>query len=165
MSTVTSTLPAEPSRVFTALADARALRYFVPGARTVRRFDPTWPEAGAEMRHSLGVGPLVIRDSTVVLDCEPPERLVLEAHARLLGTFEITFSLQDADGRTTLRIEETAVAGPLTLPVLRQVGDALITARNHEMCRRLANLVQSRERQRAAENGQGSAEGMAGADA
>lgn len=137
-------------RVFDVLGDPRAIAYVVPGARTIRRFDPRWPETGTAVQHSVGIWPLVIRDTTVVLDCEPPRRLVLEARLRLLGTLRISFALE-GDGETDLWLGEEALAGLATRPGVRVIAEHALGLRNRELCRRLRRLCERRERQRRVE--------------
>jgi hypothetical protein len=155
MSTVTTHLGAPPERAFETLSDARAIREFVVGARNVRRFDPRWPEAGTTLHHSIGFVPFVIRDQTVSMACESPDRLVLEAHAGPLGTFLITFELVAEAGSTRLRVEEHPLSGVFALPGIRRVTDVAIHLRNLEMCRRLRRLVAAHEQQWASEHRDG----------
>lgn len=151
MSAVSTLIDAPLDSVFDVLCDPRALHYFVAGARTVRRFDPRWPDPGTAIDHTIGVAPLVLRDRTVAIECESNRRLLFEAHAHLLGVFRIEFLLEPNGSATTLRVDERAIAGPFSKSLPRIVGDVLLSLRNLEMCRRMRHLVLVREGQRSLE--------------
>jgi uncharacterized protein YndB with AHSA1/START domain len=137
-------LAASPRRVFQVLEDPRALRILVPGARTIRHFDPRWPDPGTVVHHSVGVAPLVIRDSTEVLECQPPRLLVLEAHVQALGHFEVRFELQPSGSGTTMVVSEQPVRGLAGWPLIRPAVDLAISLRNWELGRRMKNVLQQR---------------------
>lgn len=126
------------------------MRTYVVGARTIRSFDPRWPEEGAVAHHTVGVAPFVLRDFTVVNTCAPPHLLVLDAKVRPLGTARITFLLKEDPVGTLLSVEESPLSGLFALPILRQITGGLIRLRNVEMCRRLRKMVDRREAQRIA---------------
>jgi len=149
MSVRTLVLPAPPERVFAILEDPTTLATFVVGSRTIRHFDPRWPEVGTRAHHSVGIGPLVIRDSTEVLAEDTPHRLVLEARVRPFGTATVEFRLADHPDGTELTVTERPRTGPMALPVVAAVVDVLMGIRNVELGRRLTRLVERREAQRA----------------
>jgi uncharacterized protein YndB with AHSA1/START domain len=142
-------LEGTPERVFTLLGDPRSLAYFVVGTRTIRRFDPRWPDPGTSVHHSVGIGPLVLRDETVVRWADPSRRLVLDARIRPLGQFRVDFTLHPEGTGTRLTVDEYPVAGVAALPVIGTLVDRLVYLRNLEMGRRLRRLVDRREQQRA----------------
>jgi uncharacterized protein YndB with AHSA1/START domain len=148
MAKTTMVLPAPPERVFAVLEDPTTLAYFVVGSRTIRHFDPRWPDLHTAVHHTVGVAPLVLRDSTEVVEVDPPTRLVLEARARPFGTATVDFQLHSHPEGTELVVDEYPIAGPMAWPGLVRVIDAAIAFRNREMGRRLLRLVESREDQR-----------------
>ena len=122
--------------------------YAVVGTRTIRSFHPRWPELGTEIHHSVGIGPLVLRDTTEVIGAEPPRLLVLEARIRPLGVLRVELRFAPRSGDTLLTIDETALTGPVALPGIHLLVDGMIAVRNQEMARRVGRLVEAREQQR-----------------
>jgi hypothetical protein len=148
MSTTSTQIDAPPEDVFAVLSDPRAYGYFVVGTRKVRRFDPEWPAVGSTLHHTAGIGPLAIRDSSTVVEAEPPLSLLIEARFRPLGVARIRLSLAHAGAGTELRIEESPVSGPIGLPVIRTVAAGAFLVRNRELLRRVRQLALRRVRQR-----------------
>jgi uncharacterized protein YndB with AHSA1/START domain len=148
MATSTRVINASPERVFLLLGDPRSLSYFVVGTKTIRRFDPHWPDLGSVVHHSVGAGPFTLHDSSEVVDVEPDRRLVLEARIRPLAVMKVEFDLLPHPEGTQLVVTETPISGPAALPVIGRVVDAMVALRNKEMGRRLAVLIDARERQR-----------------
>lgn len=144
---VSCTLSVSKERAWQLLEDPRALKLLVVGARNVRRFDARWPEVGTTVHHTVGVAPLVIRDTTEVIASEPGHRLVLEARVRPFGSFEVDFALRDHDGGCLLEVRERVIGGPLSGGRRAKVVDTLVKIRNVELCRRFQRLVERREQQ------------------
>jgi carbon monoxide dehydrogenase subunit G len=142
-------LPAHPDVAWALLEDPRSFRYLVPGARRIRRFHPRWPEPGTEVQLTVGLPPLLVRDCTEVLAAEPPERLLLDAHLRHLGSLHVEFRFRPVGGGTRLTIRESVSAGPLAAPGLRQATELAIAFRNLDICRRYRRLVKRRRSDRA----------------
>ena len=140
---------ASPERVFAALADARLYAYFVVGTRTVRRFDPRWPDRGSAFHYSLGFGVTLLRDTTFAVESDPPRRLVLRLRMGRLGSIRSVFRLRpDGDG-TLVEVEEFPLDGLVAAEPIGGIIDRLIWLRNYELLRRLCTLVEGREAQRA----------------
>jgi hypothetical protein len=139
--------PAEA--VFDVLSDPRAYQRFVVGSKAVRRFDARWPEADTAIHHTVGVGPLFLRDKTVVTRCEPPDRLVLRPCVRPFLVTETVFFLQARGDDTLLLLDEHAVGG-LLCPAYPGPLDALMGLRNQVVARRLAQLAEQRHATRRA---------------
>ena len=59
------------------LSDPRAYDGVVVGSRRVRWFDAGWPVPGSRFHHTVGFGPVTIRDHTEVLGDDLPARLEL----------------------------------------------------------------------------------------
>ena len=132
---------APPERVFAVLADARSYERWVVGCKTIRAVDANWPAAGSTFHHSVGVGPLTLRDSTTVQESRAPERLVLRARARPTGVARVELDLSARDGGTDVVMSEVPVEGPTALAHNR-LQDWLIHRRNTETLRRLKQLAE-----------------------
>ncbi len=104
-----------PEDVFAVLADARSFAYWVVGAKSIRGTDGDWPSEGAVFHHTVGVGPIKLKDHTRVLECRPPNRLVLEAVAGPLGSARVMLELRPEKGGTGVRMEELPLRGLVTL--------------------------------------------------
>lgn len=131
--------------VFAVLCDARAYQDFVVGSKKVRRFDPAWPEPGSELHHTVGVGPLGLRDKTTSVSCGEPTDLVVRPHVRPFVVTETHFHLEPRGGATLLAVDEHAVAGPLR-PVWPGPLDGMMSLRNRLVLRRIARLAEDRHR-------------------
>lgn len=129
-------------RVFAVLADAKRYAEWVVGTAVIRDADTAWPEPGARLYHSTGVSILRVDDHTEVLECTPPERLVLLAHLGPLGVFRVDLRLEDArDGATRVVMLEGPVEGISRFA--GPVGDAFGSMRNALSLRRLQHLAES----------------------
>ena len=134
---------APPEAVFAVLSDPAAFGAFVVGSKHVRRFDPTWPEPGSVFHHSLGVGPVVLRDVTRVEEVEEGRRLVLRAQMRPFAVNRVAFRLTPSEEGTEVEVEEHPIerlAATMWNPAL----DRLMWLRNQEMLRRLKRLANRR---------------------
>lgn len=134
--------------VFGVLSDPRRYAEFVVGTKRIRRFDPTWPEVGSVFHHTLGIGPLILRDLTRVVEVTEPYHLVLRAQMRPFAVNRVTFSLRGEGGDTEIEAEEYAIEGPASA-VWGRVLDRLMWVRNQEMLRRLGNVAERRHAQQA----------------
>jgi hypothetical protein len=127
--------------VFAVLSDPRTYERFVVGSKRVRHFDPDWPDVDAAFHHTVGIGPLALRDKTVVHQCEPPTRLVVWPYIRPFVVTETVFALEPRGDDTLLRLDEYAVEGPLS-HVWAGPLDGLMGLRNIVVARRLAELAE-----------------------
>jgi uncharacterized protein YndB with AHSA1/START domain len=136
-------IDAPPERVFAVLADGRAYAEWVVGSKRVRAVDPGFPAPGSRFHHTIGIGPLAVRDHTEVLESDPPRRLRLAAHARPVGSATVTLELMpEGIGTRVAMIEDPrGCSAPLKLvpPV-----HVLARIRNAESLRRLDALVMRR---------------------
>ena len=139
---------APPERVFATLADPRLYAYFVVGTRTIRWFDPRWPDPGSAFHYSLGLWVTVLRDQTIVVEAEPPHHLVLRLRMRRLGDIRSVFRLTREGEGTLVEVQEYPLDGPLAAEPIGPLLDGLIWLRNAEVLRRLCRLVERREEQR-----------------
>jgi uncharacterized protein YndB with AHSA1/START domain len=134
---------ASPERVFEVLSDPSCYAEWVVGTTDVPEADAEWPAEGSEFRHERGIGPLRHADDTIVVESEPPRRIVLDAKLDPLGTIRITLELEPRDGGTAVRMTEEPVAGVLGA-VHNPLSDALLRRRNDVSLDRLRQLAEKR---------------------
>jgi uncharacterized protein YndB with AHSA1/START domain len=132
-----------PERAFEVLSQPRSYAFWVTGARSVEDHDPNWPAPGSSFRHTQGVAPLVITDTTSVVSADPPRRLELEARVRPFLVVRIVLELEPNGAGTSVTIDEWPVGGLLELPLKIPPGPQLIQLRNKEALRRLRRLAES----------------------
>lgn len=144
MSESSATVDAPTETVWGVLSDPRTFEYFVVGSRRVRRFDPGWPEVGTTLHHTVGLGPLSIRDSSTVVAADEDRFLALDARFRPFGIARVEFHLSPEGAGTALTIREFPIAGLLSAPLLSPLVTALFTARNREVLRRIGRLAEQR---------------------
>jgi uncharacterized protein YndB with AHSA1/START domain len=122
--------------VFAVLADGWAYASWVVGASTIRGVDDGWPQPGARIHHSIGVWPMLIDDTTGVLEVSPPHRLVLQARAWPAGEATVSLELTpDGDGCLVRMAEDVSRGAGQLLP--RRVRQLALAPRNRESLRRL----------------------------
>jgi uncharacterized protein YndB with AHSA1/START domain len=137
-------LKCSPEQVFAVLNDGWTYPLWVVGASRMRDVDAGWPAPGTKLHHSFGVWPVLIDDSTEVLELEPGKRLVLEARGWPLGKARVEITVEaNGDGSSLVRIAEDATGGPVQL-VPEPVRQATIDFRNRETLRRLAYVAEGR---------------------
>src|SRR4051812_10114953 len=140
-----ATVPAAIEHVFAVLAEPQSYGSWVVGSDRVRDADPGWPALGTRLHHRVSLGPLHIDDHTEVVAVAPPTRLVLQAHARPLGTARVDLRLEALDGERTqiTMIEEPGdrLSRLLHNPIL----DFLLRVRNDVALKRLAKLAAARQ--------------------
>ena len=143
MATVERTITVSPEKVWEVLADGWLYPVWVVGASRMREVDDAWPAEGTRLHHSVGSWPMLLDDTTVVVDCDPGRRLVLTARGWPMGEARVTLTLAPEGSSTHVTIDEEAVSGPGAL-VPRVVADPGIAWRNTETLRRLAYLAERR---------------------
>ena len=132
-----------PERVWDVLADGWLYPLWVVGATRMREVDDTWPAVGSRLHHSVGSWPLLIDDTTSVLECTPQSVLRLRARAWPAGDAQVTIQLSGSGADTLVEIEEDAESGPGLL-VPKPARDLGLHWRNVESLRRLAFLAERR---------------------
>jgi uncharacterized protein YndB with AHSA1/START domain len=133
-----------PEQVFEVLRDGWTYPLWVVGTSRMRDVDEGWPALGTKLHHSFGVWPLLIDDSTEVLEILPGKRLVLEARGWPVGKAKVEITVE-ADGDAALvSISEDITGGPTRL-VPQPIRLAGIDKRNEETLRRLAYLAEGRD--------------------
>src|SRR3954447_23565477 len=136
-------IDASPEDVFAIFADGNTYSEWVVGTKRIRDVDDTWPAPGALLHHSVGVGPITLDDTTEVIECEAPYRLVLEARVRPTGTARVVLQMTVDGSRTRVQMEEAPVAGPARF--LRWwIAAPLIDRRNNRALARLKDMVEQR---------------------
>ena len=141
MATTTLQVNASPERIFAVLSDPCAYEHWVVGAKDIRTWDPDFPAPGSAFHHTFMVGPVPIKDSTTVLELEPPRRILLRARARPTGIAHVALELTPQEGGTLVAISEWPVEG-LAARLHNPLQDKLIQMRNVESLRRLKRLAE-----------------------
>lgn len=136
-------MPVPPEAVWDALADPAGYEYWVVGSKAIRDADPGFPAPGTRFHHTIGFGPLTVRDHTEVLAAEPPREIRLRAKARPLGSATVTVRLTPADGGTTVEMVEHP-AGPFTPFGFNPLVHAATKLRNARSLMRLEDLARRR---------------------
>jgi uncharacterized protein YndB with AHSA1/START domain len=136
-------LNCSPEQVFAVLHDGWLYPLWVVGASRMRDVDEAWPAPGTKLHHSFGVWPLLIDDTTKVLELESGRRLVLEARGWPVGQARVEITVEATGGGSLVSIAEDVSDGPARL-VPQPVRVAGIDVRNRETLRRLAYLAEAR---------------------
>jgi uncharacterized protein YndB with AHSA1/START domain len=134
--------------VFDVLADAGAYGSWVVGSKEVRDAEPHWPAAGATFHHTQGTGAATVKDTTTVIEAQPPNHLVLEVRARPWVVNVVELSLGPAPGGGTRVWMYEHPTGGIAARVWNPALDRVLQARNLESLRRLARLVRDRAGER-----------------
>jgi uncharacterized protein YndB with AHSA1/START domain len=136
-------LSCSPEQVFAVLHDGWTYPLWVVGASRMRNVDDGWPAPGTVLHHSFGVWPLLIDDTTEVLEIDPDQRLVLEARGWPVGKARVEITVEKAGDDSLVSISEDVTDGPARL-VPQSVRLAGIDVRNRETLRRLAYVAEGR---------------------
>ena len=145
MSRTSRPVSATPEQVWSVLADGWLYALWVVGAARMRDVDEAWPAVGSRLHHSVGTWPLLIDDTTEVLEVEENRRLLLLARGWPAGQAHVEITLEPRGTDTVMTIVEQATAGPGAL-VPKAIQDPQLHLRNIEALRRLAYVVEGRTR-------------------
>jgi hypothetical protein len=137
-------LNCSPEQVFAVLCDGWTYPVWVVGASRIRNVDEGWPAPGTKLHHSFGVWPLLVNDSTEVLELDPGHRLVLEAGGWPIGNARVEITVEAAAAGSLVSMAEDVSGGPARL-VPQPLRVAGIDVRNRETLRRLALLAEGRD--------------------
>jgi hypothetical protein len=130
-------------QIFAVLRDGWIYPVWVVGASRMRDVDNGWPAPGTKLHHSFGIWPLVIDDTTEVLEIEPDRRLVLEARGWPVGKARVEITVQPDGDDSLVSIAEDVTEGAARL-VPEPIRLAGMDVRNRESLRRLAYLAENR---------------------
>src|SRR3954453_16295193 len=131
MSINTRRMKGTPEQVWDGLADGWLYPLWVVGASRMREVDDEWPAVGARLHHTVGSWPLLIDDTTEVVESTPGSTVVLHARGGPAGKAEVVLRLEAVGSETDVSIEEDAIAGPGLL-VPKPLRDAQLSWRNTE---------------------------------
>lgn len=141
MVTVTRAARCTTDAVLRVLADGWSYSTWVVGTARIRAVDPTWPEPGTRILHSVGLWPALLDDETVVRAWDPERPIELQARGWPAGEARVLIEVTPVAVGCLIRITEDADKGPGTL-VPRPVRSAVIRPRNVETLRRLALIAE-----------------------
>ena len=130
-------------QVWDVLSDGWLYPLWVVGASRIRDVDDGWPAEGRKLHHSFGVWPLVIDDTTEVIEIQPDQRIILEARGWPVGTARVEITVQPDGNGSLVSIAEDVSSGPGQL-VPQPIRVAAMDIRNKETLRRLAYLAEGR---------------------
>lgn len=147
MARVSTVIEAPPERVWQALSDGWLYPLWVVGATHMRDVDEGYPARGARLHHAIGAWPLLVKDVTVVEECEPPSRLVLRASGWPAGVALVELTLESLGSACRVTIFEEPIEGPgrLAHQVLRPASEWALAKRNKECLGRLKAIVERRD--------------------
>ncbi len=145
MSTTSRPVSATPEQVWAVLSDGWLYALWVVGAARMREVDAGWPAVGTRLHHSVGTWPLLIDDTTEVLEVEDNRRLLLLARGWPAGQAHVEITLEARGTDTVVTMVEQATAGPGAL-LPKVIQDPQLHVRNVEALRRLAYVVEGRTR-------------------
>ena len=145
MSNTSRPVSATPEQVWEVLSDGWLYPLWVVGASRMRDVDQGWPAVGTKLHHSVGTWPLLIDDTTEVLEKEEQRRLLLLARGWPAGEAHVEIILEPRGTDTVVTIKEQATSGPGAL-MPKVVQDPQLHVRNIEGLRRLAYVVEGRNR-------------------
>ena len=137
-------LNCSPEQVFAVLCDGWTYPVWIVGTSRIRGVDEGWPAPGTKLHHSFGVWPLLVNDSTEVLELDPGHRLVLEAGGWPIGNARVEITVEAAAAGSLVSMAEDVSGGPARL-VPQPLRVAGIDVRNRETLRRLALLAEGRD--------------------
>jgi hypothetical protein len=144
VSSVDHVIKAAAGDVWAVLADGWLYPLWVVGASRMRAVDDSWPLPGARLHHSVGVWPVLIDDTTSVVESEPQSRIRLLARAWPAGEADVEVRIEPAPDGTLVTMSEDAVSGPGAM-IPAPARAPMISWRNTESLRRLALLAENRQ--------------------
>ncbi|WP_406840499.1 SRPBCC family protein [Streptomyces sp. AHU1] len=130
-----------PEAVWDVLSDAGRFEEWVVGTSHAEADEGTWPDLGATLRYEIAIGPVTLRNRTIVRRSEPNTVLELEADSGALGTARIAIELRPWGEHTLLILDEHPLRGPGGA-LHNGLVDAAQQIRHRTMLRRLARLCE-----------------------
>ena len=140
------TINAPPEKVFEILSEPDNYAYWVVGSKEIRDADANWPAVGSKFHHTVGFGPISVKDHSVVEVSTSPNYLQLKVKARPLGTGRVKMRMDPVSGgKTHVTMIEDA-ADTLTAILFNPLTHLAVRGRNKESLARLAALAEGRGR-------------------
>lgn len=139
MATNTAYFECPPRYIFDVLGNGWLYTAWVVGTARTRAVHPQWPEKNTLIHHSFGVWPLLINDTTSILEWDPEHRAVFQARGWPLGEARVVIDVKPRGRGSVIRITEYADRGPGRL--IRRLLDPLVWLRNRETLRRLGDIA------------------------
>lgn len=138
MREVTRELDVTPAAAWAVLSDPRTYPRWLVGAVEILHVEEAWPAEGTSFRHRVGLaGPITTEDTTSVKALDDGRSLHLEARARPFGRAHVEIEVREHGTGCQVAMRE-GLLPPLT--PLTGITQPLVTARNRESLRRLADL-------------------------
>jgi hypothetical protein len=131
-----------PEDVFAVLSNGWLYPTWVVGASRMRDVEKSWPEVSSSIHHSFGVWPLLIDDTTSVLEWDPPTHALLKARGWPAGAAHVAVDVAPVERGCMVTMTEDAVEGPGRRLVPQPVRTAALLPRNKETLQRLAFLAE-----------------------
>jgi uncharacterized protein YndB with AHSA1/START domain len=129
-------IAASPGTVFAVLADPTSYGDWVVGASDIRDADAAWPAPGTRFHHTQWVPHVGLKDTTSVIEVDPPHRLTLEVRARPIMVASVELTLTASGNATRVSMTERPTGGWLNALDGRFL-DTIISWRNRLSLRRL----------------------------
>jgi hypothetical protein len=124
--------------LFAVLIDPVTYPEWLVGTKAVRTVSPDWPAPGSSFTHTVGFGPIAVRDRTTAREIDAPRMLELFVRARPAIQAHVRFEIAGVGDRSVLRMTERPVG---FIKLLAPVTQPLIRARNERSLHRLRALV------------------------
>lgn len=131
-----------PKRLWSmVLARPETYDRWVVGAADIRDADADWPAVGSKFHHTVGFGPLRLRDETEVTASEPGERLSMRARTRPIGEAQVVLELKAEGYGTRVTMREQPAKGAMAR-LYNGAMDLALRGRNEETLRRLKDVAE-----------------------
>lgn len=134
---------AAPERVYGVVSDAWLIPVWLVGAAHIRDVDSEWPSVGAKLHHSIGAWPVLITDTTEIVEIDPPRLLAFHARMWPAGEAIVEMRFDPDDSGCTVTMAERPARGPglwADNPLLR----LWLRRRNIESLARLSAVAEKR---------------------
>ena len=145
MATTDITIDAPARAVYESLLDAWTYEVWVGGAKRIRDVDAAWPAPGSCFHHSIGFGPIMTRDETVMLRHEKDKLVELNIELWPAGEGIVRLELDEVGGGTKVTMHEDFTKGPAAWGD-NKVQQMLIKLRNDFSLDKLKTVVEQRHR-------------------
>ena len=148
MATTGITINAPARAVYESLIDAWTYGIWVKGAKNIRDVEADWPAPGSRFHHSSGIGPLMTRDETRMIRCEPDALVELNMQLWPVGEGIVRLELTPEGEGTRVTMHEEFVKGPAAA-LDNAVQQMALKVRNDWSLDKLKTIVEQRHRMRS----------------